>query len=224
MKHSNNGSNARKKLQEKGYYIVLFLCVLAVGISGYLFVSTATQNRQEAALSIPLTAEKLPEGTPGGSAPVASAVEELSPEEKDAALRDEARKLAVAPLRGEVLRPFSLEELSYNETTKDWRLHDAVDILSAGGEVVACMAGTVTEVTDDAFFGTTVVIAHDGGYETRYSNLTAMPVVKVGDRVSPGSAIGAVGQTAMAESADDAHLHFQVLLKGQPVDPAEFLN
>ena len=130
----------------------------------------------------------------------------------------------MAPLRGEVLRPFSLEELCYNETTKDWRLHDAVDILSSGGEVVACMAGTVTEVTDDAFFGTTVVITHDGGDETRYSNLTAMPVVKVGDTVSPGTAIGAVGQTAMAESADEAHLHFQVLLQGEPIDPAEFLN
>ena len=35
----------RKFLQEKGYYIVLFLCILAVGISGYLFVSGAVSEK-----------------------------------------------------------------------------------------------------------------------------------------------------------------------------------
>ena len=50
----------RKFLQEKGYYIVLFLCILAVGISGYLFVSGAVSEKKslnEQTLSVATSAE-----------------------------------------------------------------------------------------------------------------------------------------------------------------------
>jgi len=231
MKDSNRSSFGWKNLKDKGYYIVLFLCVIAVGISGYIFVSTAIrQNRvSPEELSVPVTADKLPSSP--SAAPAASAEDvtppsasEMTQAEADELLRQQARMLAVPPLKGEVLREFSADSLSYNETTRDWRLHDAVDIASDGGEVCACMAGTVTEVYDDVNFGTTVVITHDGGYETVYGNLTAMPVVSVGDTVDPGDLLGAVGDTAMLEAADGGHLHFQVLLHGESIDPMEFLN
>ena len=229
MKDSNRSKNGWKNLQDKGYYIVLTLCIIAVGISGYIFVSTAIRqnNATPDELSVPVTADKLPSSP---SAAPAAGTEELTPPssptqaETDELLRQEARKLAVPPLKGEVIQTFSADSLSYNETTRDWRLHDAVDLKSDGGEVFACMAGTVTEVYDDVSYGTTVVITHDGGYETRYSNLTAMPVVSVGDLVDPGDLIGAVGATAMLESAAPGHLHFQVLLNGESIDPMEFLE
>ena len=215
MKFGNKQNRVWKMVQEKGYYIVLILCVAAVGISGYIFISTAIRQSRlaEEQLSVPTTVDKLP-----GSA------QQLSQEEKDELLRQEARRLAVAPVKGEIICPFSLESLSYNATTRDWRLHDAVDIACSGGEVLACMAGTVTEVYEDDLLGTTVVIAHDGGYETRYSNLTEKPTVQVGDQVSAGAVIGAVGNTAMTELSDQPHLHFQVLEEGKPIDPTAFLS
>ena len=72
--------------------------------------------------------------------------------------------------------------------------------------------------------GTTVVIRHDGGYQTTYSNLQARPNVEAGDSVSAGQIIGAVGRTAAAESAQGPHLHFSVTKDGVPVDPSEYLK
>jgi len=245
MKNSNRSSNAWKKLQDKGYYIVLTLCVLAIGISGYIFVSTAIRqsDQPDESLSVPVTVDKLPQDSPASSsAPTAGPAHEEdeppasvtpsqptvptpapSQAERDEQLRQEAKKLAVPPLQGEGIQTFSMDSLSYNETTRDWRLHDAVDI-AAQGQVRAVMAGTVTEIYEDDAFGATVVITHDGGYETRYSNLSADMAVTVGARVAPGDIIGAVGDTALLEAGSAPHLHFQVLLNGEPTDPTEFLE
>lgn len=221
MKENNSG-NRRKKLQERGYYIVLFLCVLAVGVSGYIFVSTAIrQDKTEQTLSVPLTAQSTPQKD---KAAAASAVEEDLENDETEESDKPAKILSVAPVKGEVLQEFSVTELSYNPTTRDWRLHDAVDIAAEGQTVRACMAGTVTGVYDDEFLGTTVVLRHDGGYESRYSNLTAMPTVKVGESVIAGQTIGAVGETAILEANQEPHLHFQLLKNGTAVDPKEVLG
>ena len=47
--------------------------------------------------------------------------------------------------------------------------------------------------------------------------------MKVGDTVSAGQIIGAVGTTAAAESAQPPHLHFAVTRDGDAVDPDQFL-
>ncbi|MGE4485682.1 MAG: peptidoglycan DD-metalloendopeptidase family protein [Oscillospiraceae bacterium] len=50
-----------------------------------------------------------------------------------------------------------------------------------------------------------------------------MPTVKIGDTVRMGTVIGAVGDTAVGETGEVAHLHFAVTLDGASVDPAEYL-
>ncbi len=223
--NENRSGSRRKNWKEKGYYIVLFLCVIAVGISGYVFVSTAVRQEGEKTLSTPLTAETLPpadgDKTAAVSAPEEDLEEETPPDPEE--LRRQAREEAVPPVKGELLQNFSVTALSYNDTTRDWRLHSAVDIAADGQTVSACMAGTVKEVFEDEYLGVTVAITHAGGYETRYSNLAELPTVSVGDTVKPGDAIGVVGDTAILETAQEPHLHFQVLVDGIPVDPTEFL-
>ena len=86
------------------------------------------------------------------------------------------------------------------------------------------MAGTVASVEDHPLMGTTVVIDHEGGYTTTYSNLQAKPTVQPGDLVTAGQIIGAVGTTAAAEAAQSPHLHFSVAQDGEAVDPGEFLK
>ena len=128
------------------------------------------------------------------------------------------------PLRGEVLTAFSMEELVYNRTLGDWRTHNGVDIAAkAGTTVLAACAGAVQTVTEDPLLGTTVVLEHDGGYQTTYANLQADPGVEVGEAVSAGQIIGAVGTTAPGEDGTP-HLHFAVTLDGKAVDPGEFLE
>jgi murein DD-endopeptidase MepM/ murein hydrolase activator NlpD len=124
-----------------------------------------------------------------------------------------------------VLAAFSVDQLAYDPTMEDWRVHDGVDIAAKPGTtVLAASSGTVQSVEDDALMGTTVVISHDGGYQTTYANLQAQPTVQTGDSVSAGQIIGAVGSTAAAESAQSPHLHFAVSKDGDVVDPEEFLG
>ena len=102
---------------------------------------------------------------------------------------------------------------------------DGIDIeADAGTQVLAASSGTVLSVADDDLMGTTVVIAHDGGYETTYSNLQSVPTVAPEQYVSAGQVIGAVGTTSLAEASMSPHLHFSVTKDGEIIDPQEFLK
>ena len=222
----------RTFLREKGYYIVLFLCLAAVGISGYVFVSGAIAEKnalQEPALSVqtqatvPQTAQK-PAQQSADTTP-REAAQETAAMSRDDEVRAQAQAVRVWPVSGTQTQAYSMEALSWNETTHDWRTHDGMDLAALAGEpVMAASAGTVSAVYDDEYFGTTVTIAHEDGYTTRYQNLAAMPTVTVGQRVSAGQTIGAVGASAMLEIAQEPHLHFAVTKNGVSVDPMEFLD
>ena len=110
-------------------------------------------------------------------------------------------------------------------TTRDWRVHNGVDIAAeAGAKVSAAADGEVYSVYDDDAMGMTVVIRHDGGYTTRYASLAETVTVKPGEKVTAGQAIGAVANTALLESALGDHLHFSVTCDSKPMDPAKFLE
>ena len=118
-----------------------------------------------------------------------------------------------------------VDALQYNATTQDWRTHAGVDLAaSVGTPVKAAGSGVVTAVYDDEFLGTTVVINHPDGHVSQYSNLAVMPSVSAGDSVEAGQTIGAVGETALLEIADEPHLHFAVYANGDTIDPAEFIR
>ena len=235
MQNNENRKNGpvRTFLREKGYYIVLFLCLAAVGISGYVFVSGAIAEKnalQEPALSVqtqatePSATHQTPARQSADTTP-REAAQETAAMSRDDEVRAQAAAVRVWPVSGTQTQAYSMEALSWNETTHDWRTHDGMDLAALAGEpVMAASAGTVSAVYDDEYFGTTVTIAHDGGYTTRYQNLAAMPTVTVGQRVSAGQTIGAVGASAMLEIAQEPHLHFAVTRNGASVDPMEFLD
>ena len=233
----------RKFFQEKGYYIVLLLCILAVGISGYIFVSGAVSEKKslnEQTLSVATSAE-IPEDKPsssssGGKTQSGGSTQTQKPasassgpaDAADASAQEPASEtlsVRVWPVSGERIAPYSMQELSFNQTTQDWRTHDGMDLAALAGEPVrAACTGTVTAVYDDEFFGTTVVLSHPEGYETIYANLAAMPAVSAGMRVTAGDTIGSVGESALLESASASHLHFAVRQNGESVDPVRFID
>ncbi len=132
---------------------------------------------------------------------------------------------AVRPVEGAVVTAYSMDKLLYNETMRDWRTHDGIDIAAdAGSAVVAAKAGTVESVTADPIMGTTVTIRHEGPWESVYASLTDAPEVEAGDDVAAGQVIGYVGQSAASESALGPHLHFAALNGGAPSDPEAFLS
>ena len=223
-----------------GFYIALLLCVVVAGIAGLFALlnrdgeeettpPAVEANQPDTAVTAPPVEvsgveEEIPaQGEPDPAPAVTVTMPETQEETETAA--PEEPVAVVSPLAGETVTVFSVEELQYNATTDDWRIHDGVDIAaSAGTPVVAASAGTVVAVERDGSMGTTVVIGHAGGYETTYASLQEELQVEVGDTVSAGEQIGTVGNTSLSESALGAHLHFSVRQEGEAVDPAEFLG
>ena len=120
---------------------------------------------------------------------------------------------------------YAMDCLCYNATTRDWRIHDGIDIAAeTGTPVCAAAAGEVYTVYQDDLMGTTVVLRHEGDYVTTYSSLEENLEVEAGDTVRLGQTLGYVGSSAAVETAIGDHVHFSVRHKDQPMDPAEFLT
>ena len=211
------------KLSAKGYYIALALCIVAIGVSGYLFY----RNSQE---------EPVLQNNPSDVAENQDHLEVVAtqPEVQETPDTQETQQpTQTAPKRGKVLSPvsgntaldYSMDALCYNPTTRDWRTHNGMDIAAAEGTTVCAAAnGTVESVSDHDTMGTTVVISHADGYKTTYSSLAQEVSVSVGQFVQAGDTIGTVGNTALLETALGEHLHFAVTCYDKPVDPKAFLE
>ena len=221
---------ARHSLTRTGLYIALFLGLTALAVAGYwmLLPSSADKtptNVTEPPVTTPITAEPVtpdvPEVKPEEPAEPVQSVVEVTVLEKEPEATEPvtpvAPRLIVSPLSGETVAAFSMDELAYSETLADIKA-------DAGTQVLAASSGTVLSVADDDLMGTTVVIAHDGGYETTYSNLQSVPTVAPEQYVSTGQVIGAVGTTSLAEASMSPHLHFSVTKDGEIIDPQEFLK
>ena len=178
--------NVKQVLSGVGFYGTLAVCLAVVGVCGWVLLrGEGTEPVQElpvtpqAAVSQPVTVperveEPVAETLKPEPVPVDTADKPEMPElpVEDVPVAAQAPKLIVEPLRGEVLTAFSMEELIYSPTMGDWRTHDGIDIAAkAGTTVLAASSGTVRSVTDDTLMGTTVVLEHEGGYETTYANL-----------------------------------------------------
>ena len=226
------GSNGRAKRHffgGTGLYIALFLGVTALAVAGYWTLLPKNTQMPEAELPQEAAKPAEPVEEPPEDLTVmdeATGVEDTVPAmESETDAQPVAPRLVVAPLVGEEVAAFSVDELKYNETLGDWRTHDGIDIAAeVGTQVLAASSGTVLSVADDDLMGTTVVIAHDGGYETTYSNLQSVPTVAPEQYVSAGQVIGAVGTTSLAEASMSPHLHFSVTKDGEIIDPQEFLK
>ena len=197
------------KIADKGYYIALILCAAAIGISGYLYYRNA--NEEDPSLDNPSVDVMNPEPTdPSSTAPT-------KPTQKQPLVTGR-------PVNGNVLMDYAMDCLCYNPTTRDWRVHDGIDIAAPVGEYVrAATQGTVTEVYEDVLYGTTVVMDHGDGLMSYYANLMAEPVVKVGDELLAGDVIGSVGETALCETAQAPHLHFAMSLDDKSIDPHDYM-
>ena len=239
-KKNDSGQNRLEKFfGGKGFYIVLFLCVAVIGVSAWTLLSSGKSAVQNVSLddiepSQPVVATPAPteaaetvweipedavEVVAEPEAPEvqaeAPAVQEQPEPVSEPQEADVAPASYVWPVYGQIERPYAMTELVYDKTMADWRTHDGIDIESTLGTQVLAAA--------DDLYGTTVVISHGGGIESVYSNLAELPTVEVGQSVSKGDTIGAVGTTALCEAGEVYHLHFAMRADGQSVDPGEYL-
>ena len=129
------------------------------------------------------------------------------------------------PIKGKILREFAKESLVYSNTLQEWVTHNGVDIKADKTSVVKAAAeGTVSAIKNDPRYGLTVIITHDEGYQTVYSNLLTAEFVVKGEKVESGQTIGTVGNSASFEIDDEYHLHFELLKDNEYLNPVNYIN
>ena len=219
--------NKRSRRGGQGYYIALILCAAAIGITGYVYYRNANAARE---VSVEETVSEIPALVPEAEdVPVIATQhpKQTTPVPTETAPTPTQKQplKTMSPVAGDTIFGYSMEALSYNQTTRDWRTHNGVDLAAeAGAEVCAAADGEVATVYEDDAMGTTVVIRHADGYTTRYASLAENPLVKPGDTVTMGQTIGYASDSAIVESTLGAHVHFSVTCHDEPMDPAQFLT
>ncbi|HIR48894.1 MAG TPA: M23 family metallopeptidase [Candidatus Faecimonas gallistercoris] len=89
-------------------------------------------------------------------------------------------------------------------------------------DVIAVLDGSVTDVKEDETLGKVVEIKHDNGYISIYQSLSEV-TVKKGDIITQGQVIGKSGTNELDKDMGN-HLHFELYVNGQVVDPTLYLN
>lgn len=129
-----------------------------------------------------------------------------------------SRTLFTWPLRGRITSSFGWRR---HPITKRRDFHTGIDIARPYGTIIrAAAAGRVVYAGWMGGYGRVVVIDHGKGYSTLYAHCSRL-LVRKGQRVSSGQAIGKVGASGRATGS---HLHFEVRYKNKPINPMKVLR
>lgn len=118
------------------------------------------------------------------------------------------------------IKPLNGGSFSSSFGSRWGRKHKGVDwSCSVGTNIYASCGGTVSYAGWQNGFGNTIVISHGNGLKTRYAHLSKI-TVSSGEKVSQGERIGLSGNTG---NSTGPHLHFEILLDGEQVNPMNYL-
>ena len=219
----DNRSAAGRRMRVAGaVYIALAVCVVTVMVLSVYSVSVTVPDEIDVTLPevsnphLDLPKENVRDES--REVPVSHEQSGVTAESPD---NTPDEPLYCKPVKGKTLKGYRMTSLVYSATLKDYRTHSGVDIAGKLGDKVVCYCdGVVKSVRNDPFMGVTVEIEHEYGLVSVYQNLASeLPSeIKVGAKVKGGSVIGAIGDTAAAECADEAHLHFELILDGKQID------
>ncbi len=105
--------------------------------------------------------------------------------------------------------------------SKAYTMHTGLDIASPRNtDLVSAQTGTVIFANWFAGYGKAIIIDHGGGYTTLYAHLDVMSV-EVGQVVKKGQSIGKTGNSGYSTGP---HLHFEVRMNGDYVDPLTYVK
>lgn len=130
----------------------------------------------------------------------------------------------IMPVNGDISLEFAKDTLVYSKTLEEWRAHTGIDLAADRGTPVKAVAdGVVVDVRNDKYYGISIVVDHGDDIQTVYRNLASDEIVSVNEKVKQGQVIGSIGNTALDESSEQPHLHFEVLKNNVSVDPLTYL-
>lgn len=219
------------KFFKKPVYIGLGLFLAGILVAGFVN-AVFVNNTEKVSESVKKKAEELEQTEDfdvkeNEVQQILEASSSVSVEEEQTEVEEEEKEefSLSAPVYGEVMTPHTGSELIFSKTMQDYRRHSGVDIRSSILEkVLSCEKGVVKEVKNDRLLGITIVIDHENGFESVYANLSTEDMVSVGDRVAKGVIISGVGDTAISETGEEAHLHFELFKDGKAVNPEDYID
>ena len=231
--------NVKQKWANRSAYIILALLLITVLVVTITAIASTVAKRNEP--TPPIDAGQNGEGdqTPpedngqnGDTQPNTPAdpsePEKPSEDENDKPSdAEQNEKEYLTPCDGEIQKNYSDDVLVFSATMNDYRVHLGIDISGeVGAPVRAFSDGVIEKIYTDPFMGKTVVINHGNGLKSYYMNLsdTLPDGISEGVAVTPGTLIGAVGETAMRECADSPHLHFELRLNDKLIDPTPYIK
>lgn len=123
-------------------------------------------------------------------------------------------KVATKPVSGTITSRYGVSSRIRSSN------HTGLDIAASTGTPIKVIAeGTVTNASYTGSYGNLIKVNHGNGVETWYAHTSKM-YVSVGEKVSAGDVIGAVGSTG---NSTGAHLHLEIRINGQHVNPQKYL-
>lgn len=145
-------------------------------------------------------------------------------------LSDIEAKLLQQSVLKDMLPNSSPINAAFNSSSYGWRIdpfngnkafHEGLDFSAdIGTPIYAAAGGIVTTAERTPDYGNIVKIDHGSGLETRYAHASKL-MVKVGDRVEKGQVVALVGSTGRSTGA---HLHYEIRLNGNALDPRKYLK
>lgn len=236
MKTTQQPAQGRKS-EDKGFYIILVLCLAAIAVSAYVLFWTPSDvptDAQQEPVTTPVMQssdndadEPEPEETPSTTQtePPKTQTPSTQPSQETFGKSKDSDDALVLPIKhANVLKVFSQDTLQYDVTMGDWRVHQATDYAGAVGDrVYAVGSGTVSKVEKDALYGNCVTLKLANDLTCRYTGLSDKIKVKEGDAVKAGTLLGAIGNSNQMESEMDSHLHLEMYRGDQHIDPEEVL-
>lgn len=226
-------------LKKEGFYIILFICLCVVAT---VAVITARNNKNQSAelqKSVALQQKQTKEiaktdKESSSSYDNALQVKKNSKTNANANASEETSKSVSSsastsfqkPVEGTIARAYS-EDPVYWDSTGTYRPNLGYDIQTALGKpVFAAMDGKVEEVNKATQDGVEVIIDHQNGLKTVYSNLDPNVEVNVGETLKKGTAIGIVGKSTLRSAYEKYgdHLHFAILKGNEFVDPGKYIK
>ena len=163
----------------------------------------------------------------GAQAPTPDEPETDEPAPENPEISFDKQSLSALVSGGSIFKYHDPNTQVYSNTMGDYRVHLGIDVATdMNAEVYALYDGTVSKIWEDSMMGHCLAIDHGNGLISIYKNLSgSYPAgVEVGATVRAGQAVGYVGDSAMIEIADEPHLHFEMSLNGEQVDPLDYLN
>ncbi len=209
---------------------VVLIAALAVIISVTVATNRAKKNElDEPADNPPKTTTQTPQATqPPVSEPTPEDTKPNKPSDNTGSAQVEDKLPSfILPANGVLSKKHDATLQVYSNTMKDYRVHLGVDIVTeADAPVYAAADGTVSKIWEDTLMGYCVAIKHSGDCYTIYKNLseTIPEGIAEGTSVRAGQLIGAVGESAMVEVAEEPHLHFEMTVADLSVDPLEYFD